>query len=177
VVVPCDPAETRAATLWCTQQQQGPVYLRLGKAGEPDLTSGAPEPWIFGKLRYLKRGSEVCVLSYGPIMKMALDLAAKFEAHGASASVVSAHTLKPLDTEGVARALMAHGHVVVLEEMAPQGGLGSRVKEIAWDIRVSCRIDCFSLKDAFLHNYGSHAALLSAHGLDLDAICGTLGLA
>ena len=37
VIAPCDPAETEAATRWCAQQEIGPVYLRLGKAGEPDL--------------------------------------------------------------------------------------------------------------------------------------------
>src|SRR5207248_1419159 len=39
VLAPCDPAECREATLYCVTQEHGPVYLRLGKAGEPDLTS------------------------------------------------------------------------------------------------------------------------------------------
>ena len=42
IIAPCDPAETRAATLWCVEQMRGPVYLRLGKAGEPDFTTAAP---------------------------------------------------------------------------------------------------------------------------------------
>ena len=56
IVAPCDPAECTEATRWCARQKNGPVYLRIGKAGEPDLTRGA-EPWVFGKLRYLRRGS------------------------------------------------------------------------------------------------------------------------
>src|SRR6185437_15839164 len=47
-------------------QKNGPVYLRIGKAGEPDLTKGA-EPWQFGKIRYLRRGTDVCILTYGCI--------------------------------------------------------------------------------------------------------------
>ena len=71
IVAPCDPAECTEATRWCARQKNGPVYLRIGKAGEPDLTKGA-EPWVFGKLRYLRRGTDVCILSYGVITKMAI---------------------------------------------------------------------------------------------------------
>ena len=33
VLAPCDPSEVSAATQWCIGNQDGPVYLRLGKAG------------------------------------------------------------------------------------------------------------------------------------------------
>lgn len=176
VIAPCDPAETTAATLWCTKQERGPVYLRLGKAGEPDLTSKAAEPFEFGKIRYLQRGKNVCIMGYGPTLKLGKDLAAKFEAQGKSVSLVSVHTVKPIDKEGVAAALKSHEQVIVIEEMMPHGGLGSRVKEIAWDTHAPCRLDAFSLRDDFIHNYGSHGDLLAAHGLDLKTISSAVGV-
>lgn len=179
VVAPCDPAETRAATKFLVSEPryaQGPIYLRLGKAGEPDLTAKA-EPFEHGKLRYLQRGSDVCVVGYGPILKTGVDLARRFEAAGKSVSIVSCHTLKPLDEAGVREMLAAHGHVVVIEEMAPYGGLGPRVKALAWDARANCRLDAFSLKDEFIHVYGSHGDLLAAHGLSIDALTRAVGLA
>lgn len=176
IIAPCDPAETRAATLWCTEQTRGPVYLRLGKAGEPDFTSKATEPWEFGKLRYLKKGHDVCILSYGPIMKVAAGLIERFEKAGKSVSLVSVHTLKPLDREGITAALTVHKHVVVIEECVPRGGLAGLVKEIAWDRRAACSLDTFTLRDEFIHNYGSHNDLLAAHGLDLHTISTKLGL-
>lgn len=176
VLAPCDPAETRAATLWCTQQERGPVYLRLGKAGEPDLTSKAADPFEFGKVRYLQHGRDVCIMGYGPVLKLGKDLAARFEQRGESVSLVSVHTVKPLDTEGIVAALRSHKRVVVIEEMAPQGGLCPRVKALAWDAQARCRIDTFSLQDEFIHNYGSHSELLAAHGLDLERMSATLGL-
>ena len=42
---------------YCATQKKGPVYLRIGKAGEPKFTDKAVDPWVFGKLRYIKRGS------------------------------------------------------------------------------------------------------------------------
>jgi transketolase len=176
IVAPCDPAETRAATLWCVEQTRGPVYLRLGKAGEPDFTSQAPEPWQFGRLRYLRKGRDVCILSYGPIMKVAVGIAERFEQTGKTVSVASVHTLKPLDHAGIAAALSTHKQVVVIEECVPRGGLAGQVKELAWEQRADCRLDTFTLRDDFIHNYGSHGDLLAAHGLDLASICQHLGL-
>ena len=126
-------------------------------------------------MRYLSRGTDVCILSYGPVVKIASDIADTLRARGQSVSVVSAHTIKPLDIEGVTQALHAHGHVIVIEELAPFGGLGPQVKAIAWDSRAPCRLDTFALDDAFHHVYGSHAELLSAHGLSHDAIVAKLG--
>jgi len=174
VIAPCDPVETRAATLWCAGQTRGPVYLRLGKAGEPDLTGQAVDSFVFGKLRYLTKGKDVCILAYGPILKLGKELAQKFEAKGESVSLVSVHTVKPLDTAGIATALKSHKRVVVIEEMVPRGGLCSQVKVIAWDTKASCHLDTFALQDAFIHNYGTHAELLAAHGLDVQTIWGKL---
>ena len=169
IIAPCDPDETKAATLWCVEQTRGPVYLRLGKAGEPNLTEHA-EPWSFGKLRYLQKGDDVCIFSYGPIMKLALQVKEYCEQKGKSVSLISVHTLKPLDRDGIAAALARHKQAVVIEESVPRGGLAGQVKEVACDERVDCRIDAFTLRDEFIHCYGSHADLLAAHGLDLQTI-------
>lgn len=174
VLAPCDPLECVEATRWCARQKNGPVYLRIGKAGEPVLTAQA-EPWQFGKLRYLRRGSDVCILTYGVITAMAVEIADKLAAQGRSVSLVSAHTLKPLDRDGITAALQQHRHVVVIEEHAPQGGLAPQVKQIAWDVRASCRLDTFTLQDAFIHNYGSTNDLLAAHGLSPERILAAIG--
>lgn len=174
VLAPCDPLECVEATRWCARQKNGPVYLRIGKAGEPVLTAQA-EPWQFGKLRYLRRGSDVCILTYGVITAMAVEIADKLATQGRSVSLVSAHTLKPLDRDGITAALQEHRHVVVIEEHAPQGGLASQVKQIAWDVRASCRLDTFTLQDAFIHNYGSTNDLLAAHGLSPERILAAMG--
>ncbi len=165
VIAPCDPEEAKAATLHCIGQQDGPIYLRLGKAGEPVLGSATSAPFQFGKLRMLREGSDACILGYGPILKMAMQAA-----EGRSIAVASVHTLKPLDREGIARILVKYPKVVVLEEMVPQGGLGDAVKALAWESGAKCRIECLSLKHEFVHVYGKHEELLAAHGLSVEKL-------
>ena len=169
IIAPCDPLECTDATRWCATQKNGPVYLRIGKAGEPILTKEA-EPWQFGKVRYLRRGTDVCILTYGVITKMAFEVAERLQAAGKSVSIVSVHTMKPLDRAGIIDALQRHQQVIVIEEHAPQGGLAAQTKQLAWDIKATCKLDTFSLQDAFIHNYGSWEQLLDSHGISPDRI-------
>ena len=156
ILTPCDPAETLEMTRYCAHDNQGPLYFRLGKAGEPVLTENALDPFSFGKVRRLREGRDVCIMAHGAIMAMALEIADALEQDGASVSVLNVHTLKPLDRDGIARALRNHGTVAVIEEHAPHGGLASHTKAIAWDEKASCELHTFTLKDAFIHCYGSH---------------------
>lgn len=174
VLAPCDPAEMRLMTQWCATKSTGPAYMRLGRAGEPDLTADAADAFTAGKIRYLKKGTDIALISYGVTVAMAKDIAAKLEASGKSVSVLSCHTIKPLDTEGVEQVLATHKRVAVIEEHVPHGGLGSRIKEIAWDVRANCRLQTFSLKDEFIHCYGTHDELLHAHGLSVETVTGAL---
>jgi transketolase len=176
VIAPCDPLETEAATRWCAAQERGPVYLRLGKAGEPNLSAQAPEPWAFGKIRMLRQGSDVCILSYGPIMKRAFAVADRLEAAGKRTAVASVHTLKPLDVEKLAGILQTYAHVIIVEECAPNGSLAMQTKALAWQCGANCRIDAFTLQDAFIHCYGSHDDLLDAHGLAAPDLCRQLAI-
>lgn len=156
VIAPCDPRETRAATQWCARQEDGPVYLRLGKAGEKDL--GGDAPWQFGKLRPLREGREACIIGYGPILSLALEAT-----EGCDVAVVSCHTLKPLDLSALRALVVAYDRIVVLEEATPW---------LAWRIQALAgkKIDAITLKDEFIHKYGSHADLLAAHGITKASI-------
>lgn len=174
VIAPCDPAETEAATRWCARQERGPVYLRLGKAGEPDFTSKLAEPWEFGRLRMLRPGESVCILTYGPIVKRAMAVADWFEGRGKRTAVYSVHTLKPLDRLALTEILKRFQRVIVIEECAPNGSLAMQVRELASASGAGAQLDTFTLQDAFIHCYGSHDDILDAHGLKTTDICARL---
>lgn len=169
VLAPCDPLELADATKFSAQFGK-PLYLRIGKFGEPNLTETALERFQFGKIRFIERGSDICLIGYGPILGLASEVASRLREDGKSVSLVSAHTVKPLDEEGIRQALHSHREVFVVEEHTTFGGLGSRVKEIAWDCGAQCRLETFALNDEFIHCYGSHLDLLRAHGLCSEVI-------
>jgi len=164
VLAPCDPLEVEAMTRWCASQEEGPVYLRLGKAGEPVLTADLVEPWQFGKVRKLREGKTHCIFTYGVITKMALSVAEELEAHGISTSVIAIPTLKPLDTDSLTVALQAHSSVSVIEECVPRA-LGLEIESLAHRKGYQGKVDTFALRDEFIHCYGSHKDILQAHDL------------
>jgi len=162
--------ETIEATRYCATQKKGPVYLKLGKAGEPRLTENAVDPFEIGKIRRVTAGNEIAILTYGPMIKQAFDVAEKLTAKGHSVAVFSVHTIKPLDREGIARALRDFKRVIVMEENVPHGALASRVKEIAWDTKATAELSVFTLQDKFIHCYGSHDELLDEHGISVERV-------
>lgn len=169
VLAPCDPYEVQQATEWCARRESGgPVYLRLGKAGEPTLDEQGV--WRFGKMKWLRHGADACVLSYGPITKRAVEIGKRL-----NAAVVSVHTLKPLDLDGLAHIFNFYPRIIVIEECAPNGGLAMQVRAFAQETGATCKIDTFTLQDKFIHRYGSHDQLLDAHGLGVDDICARIG--
>lgn len=170
VLAPCDPEEVSLATRWCATESKGPVYMRLGKAGEPNLTANAVDVFQVGKIRRLTRGSDIALLSYGTTLEMATRASQVLNTQGYSVSVICVHTIKPLDIEGIQKVLDTHKAVVVLEEHVPHGGLGSRVKEIAWESNATCNLRTLSLKDEFIHFYGSYDQLKVKHGLTVEAV-------
>lgn len=172
VVAPCDPAETQAA-VEASFELTGPMYLRLGKSGEPDLTSDASEPFVLGRIRCLAQGSGTAVLGYGPLLALAFRAAAL--ASGAPPSIYSAHTVKPLDLDRIDRIFREYDHVIVLEEHVENGGLGMHVRAHAQEIGASdVTITTFHLPDRFLHTYGSKDDLIGPEGISVEALAAAI---
>lgn len=128
VIVPADAVETRKAVK-AAAGREGPVYLRLGRAGVPVLF-GPDYPFEVGRAVRLREGRDVALLATGVMVSVALEAADLLQAEGISAEVINLHTLKPLDEEAVVGAARRCGAVVTAEEHSIIGGLGSAVAEV-----------------------------------------------
>ena len=174
ILTPCDPAETREMTKFCALEK-GTTLSPPWQSRGTGVDRPGDDGFEFGKIRTLRQGSDICIMAHGAIMSMALEIADDLEKGGASVSVANVHTLKPIDREGIARRLKEHRKVIVIEEHAPIGGLATHAKSIAWDEKADCDLHVYTLSDAFIHCYGSHEELRSAHGLDKQRILANLG--
>lgn len=170
IIAPSDPLEVEAATMWCAKQDIGPVYLRLGKAGEPNLTENSPEVWNFGKFRLISEGDDLAILTYGSIASTAVKVSKKLIANKFESDLYFTSTLKPIDYERLDKILAKHKKIAVIEEHISQGGLASIVKQFAFDNKWPGILLTFNLKDEFIHKYDTHENLIKVHGLDADSI-------
>lgn len=127
VVAPADSIETAAATKWAAEYKGG-VFLRLSRVGVPDLL---PEGHVFvpGKANLLRDGSDVTLIANGVLTHRAMLAAELLAAKGISARVLNMATVRPIDTEAIAKAAEETGAILTCEEHTIYGGLGSAVAE------------------------------------------------
>lgn len=128
VICPGDAWEVRAA-LRATMDQDKPVYIRMGKKGEPVVHDGAPADFAIGKALTVRKGEDVALLSTGNMLPEALATADLLASKGISAKVVSFHTVKPLDEACLEEAFSSYKLVATMEEHSLIGGLGAAVAE------------------------------------------------
>lgn len=129
VLCPCDGYEMRQA-VQALIEYEGPAYMRLGRLAVETVTDAIPDyHFELGKGIELRGGEDVTLIATGMMVQMALKAADILAEEGVSARVIDMHTIKPLDTDIVAKAAAETGAIVVSEEHNILGGLGAAVAE------------------------------------------------
>ena len=169
VAAPADPWEVKAA-LRASLLSPDPVYLRIGKKGEPPMHTSEPD-FTFGKAIPIRAGSDIAILNAGTLLPVALDTAKALEARGFSTSVHSFHTLKPLDTATLSEVFARCRLVATLEEHSTLGGLGGAVAEwLADHPGLKARLIRCGTPDEFLHLTCEQEEAREHYGLTPDAM-------
>lgn len=163
VLTPGDPDEARRATR-AAAATNGPVYLRLGKNGEPRLLP-ADAPYTVGQAALLREGDDVTLATAGTMLGETLDAADRLAAAGVDASVLHYGTLKPFDADALVGAATRTGTIVTVEEHSIIGGLGSAAAEALAEGGVPAQLKRIGLRDEFAHAVGSREYLLREYGL------------
>jgi len=158
------PAMTAALAL------PGPVYIRLGKKGEPTIHAKPPQIEI-GRGLVMREGTDVCLLGMGTMTATALEATKLLQGHGISAGVVSMHTVKPLDEALLRESFERFRLVAVIEEHSVIGGLGSAVAEwLAAHGPKRGVLEAIGTPDAFISAAGSQRWMREQCGLTPQAV-------
>jgi transketolase len=173
VLAPCDAVELRLL-LRAALKLDGPVYMRIGKRGEPVIHARPPALEI-GRAITVREGSDVCLVSTGNIMPVVLAAADTLAVRGVSARVESFHTVKPLDEERLGELFARYRVVATVEEHGRAGGLGGAIAEwAAARPQARARLVAFGTADFFLHEIGSQDYARRRFGLTAENIAQTV---
>lgn len=165
VICPGDAFEVRGA-LRAAMQQDRPVYIRMGKKGEPVVHKGPIADFVIGKAITVEEGSDVCLLSTGNMLPEAVEAAHALKDKNLSAEVVSFHTVKPLDEEKLKQAFARFKLVATIEEHSLIGGFGAAVSEWLLDSQTPHRKFLrFGTPDAFFKKSGEQEYAREVLGL------------
>ena len=166
VVVPADPAQTRAAVHWAVETP-GPAYLRIPRFKVPEVT---PDDAPFGPGRSVRLtdGDDITVVATGTMVSRALEAAERLAAEGIGLRVLNMAFVDPLDEEAVLDAARQTRGIVTAEEATVSGGLGAAVASVVVEHEpVPMRI--LGIRGEFAPT-GSAAFLLEHFGLTADGI-------
>lgn len=162
---PSGPKEMRLG-LRQALKETTPVYIRLGKKGEPNLYDEGLFDFSLGKSIPVKKGSDICIISSGPILGEVIKAAEILEASGISTQVENFHTIKPLDHISLKKIFSSFSVVAIVEEHFKIGGLFGAIAE--WST-LNCskmpKILNFGIDDTFMHEVGSQSNARKKFGL------------
>jgi len=123
IVAPADNFETEQAVRLAAKAET-PVYIRLGKKNMPFLND-ANNSFAFGKGRIVREGNDLTIIGSGETVYPAVQAAKLLEeVHHVKTTVVSMHTIKPLDTDLLTSLAASGAPIITVEEHMVNGGLG-----------------------------------------------------
>jgi transketolase len=167
VVVPADAAES-AAFVPLVAEHDGPVYLRLSRAGALPVPL-TDEPLRIGKGRTLRAGSDLTIVATGAMVGRSALAAEELARQGINARLIEIHTLKPLDRDLLLQAAGETGAFVTAEEHTIIGGLGSAVAELLAE-EAPLPLQRVGIRDRFCPTARNLDKLMDACGLAVGDI-------
>ena len=145
VVVPSNPYDAKGLLKTCIRDDDPVIFmeseLMYGDKGEvPEEEYLIP----IGQADVRREGSDVTIVSFGKIMKVAAAAATELEKEGISAELIDLRTVRPIDYQAVVNSVKKTNRLVVVEEAWP---LASISAEIACHIQKNA----FDYLDAPVH--------------------------
>lgn len=168
VVAPADPLEMETM-LELLRTEEVPAYVRVAKGGEPIITKNFA-PLQAGKMRSVREGDKVAVVTTGSLLHECLSAADDLEAEGLQVTVAHFPFIYPLDSEAILSLSSSHDYLLVVEEHIPQGGLSAAVANVLSQVGFSSPLHRITLPNSYATNYGTQAEHWRLHGLDSEGI-------
>ena len=170
---PMDECELRRMMYTAQLPDMGTVVIRYprGKGVKRDDWHCELEAIPIGKARQISDGSDVAVLSYGPIGNDVQTAISQLAAEGSSLSVAhyDMRFCKPLDTEVLESVSQRFRRIVTVEDGQLAGGFGSAVLEWLSDNGKTTRVRRIGLPDRFIE-HGTVNELRHIAGTDIESI-------
>ena len=169
VFMPADPNQTDRIVRYIATQP-GNHFVGMGRSKTPIITDengdvffGTDYTFTPGKADWLRRGTDVTIVTYGAIAPAAIEAWRILQEHSISAGVLNMASLIPLDVAGLVEAASI-GPVLTVEDHHVESGLGASAAVAFMEQGVTVK-----LKRLGVSHYGSSgkpAELYAAQGLD-----------
>jgi len=123
-----------------------------------------------GKSEVLIKGQDIAIFALGSMVEQGLDAVNQLKEQGISASLINVRFVKPFDEKLLLDIIKTTKNIMVIEEGAIAGGLGSLIMECLEVNKIrSVNIKCLGIPDSFIE-HGKRDFLLEKLGLSSSNI-------
>lgn len=169
IVAPADNFETEQIAIRAAKMKT-PIYIRIGKKAMPFLEEKPNDAFEIGKGRVVKKGDDLTIIACGETVHPAYKAAKSLEdLHGIKASVVSMHTIKPLDTRLLDDLMTTGKPIVTVEEHMVNGGLGEACASYLFQKGAANAFHIMGIPDEYTVT-GSQVEIFNHYGISEQGI-------
>ncbi len=171
VYLPSDRFQT-AKLIEALLEDEKPAYVRVGRNPVEDIYTEENCPFEMDKATVLCEGTDVVLIACGEMVRPAYEASQILKEKGISATVLDMYCVKPLDKDGILKAVQNAKLVVTVEEHAPFGGMGSMVCQT---VSANCpkKVVNLALPDAPVIT-GASKEVFDHYGLNAEGIAKTV---
>lgn len=173
ILAPSDSQELEAC-MEATVSKKGPVFIRLGKNGEPLVHDKSIHFEIGKGLQVINTGTDICLIATGNIVYRAKAVSNILIKKGYGVTLISMPTIKPLDEALIKEIAKKYKFLISIEEHSIIGGLGSSIAEVLAEIPDKPVFKRIGLEDSFNRFVGKSDFLQDIHGLSIDKMTATI---
>ncbi|MCF2494690.1 transketolase family protein [Dyadobacter chenhuakuii] len=167
IVAPADNFEAEQAVKLAAVTDL-PVYIRFGKKSMPLLS--AEKSFEFGKGRIIREGSDLTIVATGETVEHACAAAQNLEQEfNITTTIVSMHTIKPLDYNLLAEIAASGKPIITVEEHSVYGGLGEACASFLFQNNFRNPFKIMGIPDEYTVT-GSQQEIFNHYGISKEGI-------
>ena len=164
VVVPSNPYDAKGL-LKSAIRDDDPVIFMESELMYGDKGAVPEEEYLLpiGKATTVREGSDVTIVSFGKIIKVAIEAADEIAKEGVSCEIIDLRTVRPIDYEAVINSVKKTNRLVIVEEAWPLSSIATEISHVV-------QRNAFDYLDAPIHRINSRDLPLPYAPTLIDAI-------
>ncbi len=170
IAAPSDASQLRQLMFTAAQNNDGPWAIRYPRGTSVGNHMATLDLIQVGKGLKVSDGSDIAVLSVGPIAKTVVQAAKELADEGISVLHYDMIFVRPLDSEILAEVAAKGIPVVTIEDGIRDGGFGSAVSEWFADNGYEVKVKRLGMPADSFVPHGTPAELHALCGLDVESI-------
>lgn len=139
-----------------------PLAVRYSKDEGFDIEGDTP--FVLGKWREIEKGEKNLYIAAGSMLKEILSVKDILKEKGLDGTIISAASIKPMDTEFIDKNFEKYENIIVLEENYIVNGFGSQITDYINNSKISRKIIKIGIETGAVP-HGKRGILLEEYGL------------